>query len=286
MRQKANAFKDTHASKLIPTRRVPPLASQETLARLRWWLSQCDAEHADCSVGLSGETVGSTTALPTWLIDVGPTPPHGTPKLAVTKGRLGRYAALSHRWGGKNPLKTTQANLEQHKRGIPLADLPQTFLDAIHLARQLRLAYIWIDSLCIVQDSHQDWAQESQQMGAIYERAYVTVAATNGTDGDAGLFDGAGQATSYVKVPCDAEAPELGHVYFSRPAVQAQRDPGVRLEQSALNQRGWVFQEHALSRRLLHFMGSQVYWECQSGIVDDWEGIHHGTRTYSTPWPT
>jgi len=68
-------------------------------------------------------------------------------------------------------------------------------------------------------------------------------------------------------------------MYFSRPAVQAQRDPGVRLEQSALNQRGWVFQERALSRRLLHFMGSQVYWECQSGIacqsgiVDDWEGI-------------
>jgi hypothetical protein len=56
-------------------------------------------------------------------------------------------------------------------------------------------------------------------MGIIYERAYVTVAATNGKDGDVGLFNVVIRITSYVKVPCDAEVPELGYMYFSRLAA-------------------------------------------------------------------
>ena len=126
------------------------------MAQLGKWLKRCDSEHADlCSVGLSGERVGAMTALPTRLVDVGlvETP---TCRLAVTQGMVGRYAALSHRWGGKNPLKTMRANLDQHKQEIPLGRLPQTFQDAIRLTRQLGLGYIWIDSLCIIQDSPQD----------------------------------------------------------------------------------------------------------------------------------
>ena len=110
------------------------------------------------------------------------------------------------------------------------------------------------------------------------------MAATSSIDGDAGIFASGGKAVDYVRMPCDAQVPELGHMYFSsRPRAQAQQQPspspGVRLEQSPLNQRGWVFQERALSRRLLHFMSSQVYWECQGGmtcqsaISDDWQGI-------------
>jgi len=262
------------------------------MAKLGRWLKRCDSEHADCSAGLSGERVGTMTALPTRLVDVGLA---GTPmcRLAVTQGMVGRYAALSHRWGGKTPLKTMRANLDQHKQEIPLGRLPQTFQDAIRLTRQLGLGYIWIDSLCIVQDSRQDWAQESQRMGAIYEGAYVTMAATSGTDGDAGIFASAGNAIDYVKLPCDAQVPELGHMYFSRPVPLTQSlhqdDAGVRLEQSPLNQRGWVFQERALSRRLLHFMSSQVYWECQHGmtcqsaIADDWQGIRSWHGRFQIP---
>ncbi|KAK4442309.1 HET-domain-containing protein, partial [Podospora aff. communis PSN243] len=79
----------------------------------------------------------------------------------------------------KSPLTTTRATLEKHKRQLPAQRLPKTFQDAIELARKLRIRYIWIDSLCIVQDDAGDWASESKQMGMIYERRYLTIAATS-----------------------------------------------------------------------------------------------------------
>jgi len=227
-------------------------------------------------MGLSGERVEGDTVLPTRLIDV----LLEEPRLCITKCMRGRYTALSHRWGSKKPLLTTNISLGQHKRGIAVAKLPRTFRDAINLTRQLRIQYIWIDSLCIIQDSKEDWAAESQLMGTIYERSYLTVAATNNIDGDTGLFHSSivGSAPQYVEFPCDAARSETGSMYFSSP-VPRTKFPSLALEESPLNERGWVFQERVLSRCIVHFIDSQVYWECQggmacqSGLIDDWQGI-------------
>jgi len=89
----------------------------------------------------------------------------------------GPYIALSHCWGLESFIRTTQTNLESHYRAINHSDLPRTFKDTVTVAIKLKISYIWIDSLCIVQGSKEDWARHSQHMGIIYEKALFVVAA-------------------------------------------------------------------------------------------------------------
>lgn len=86
------------------------------------------------------------------------------------------YAALSHRWGRPGTtVCTTTANLDNRLEAISEAELSQLFQDAISTTRRLGLQYLWIDSLCILQDSHEDWERESVLMGDVYGNADITI---------------------------------------------------------------------------------------------------------------
>ncbi|PVH86905.1 HET-domain-containing protein, partial [Cadophora sp. DSE1049] len=103
--------------------------------------------------------------LPTRLIDIGSLDGLERPKLTVSSGDRGLYVALSHCWGGETPLKTTTASLEQHCRSLPVRLISKTFLDAMTVTRELGFRYLWIDSLCIVQDSKLDWERRKCRHG-------------------------------------------------------------------------------------------------------------------------
>lgn len=109
-------------------------------------------------------------------------------KLHETDGEQSAYVALSHRWGDHQPLRLLCDNLSDFRRNIPWSALPKTFQDAIVFARRLDMPYIWIDSLCIVQDSKEDWFVQSSKMAGIYEYASITLAATVASGGTAGCF--------------------------------------------------------------------------------------------------
>jgi Heterokaryon incompatibility protein (HET) len=80
-------------------------------------------------------------------------------RLLATNGRRGHYATLSYCWGAleKHPLRTTQANILAHLNGINFETLSKTVQDAILVTREVGLSYLWVDSLCIVQDDREDW---------------------------------------------------------------------------------------------------------------------------------
>jgi hypothetical protein len=101
-------------------------------------------------------------------------------RLVPSAGQLGRYACLSHCWGQHRPVTTTKATLASFiADGIAWADMPATFRDAITLAEKLGIFYIWIDSLCIVQDDLDDWTRESLSMAGIYANGCLTIAAAS-----------------------------------------------------------------------------------------------------------
>lgn len=77
---------------------------------------------------------------------------------------------------------------ELHLREISLAQLSQTLQDAIEITRLLGFQYLWVDSMCMIQDDDNDWLQEPNAMGAIYENAYCTLAAADGIDGSFNLL--------------------------------------------------------------------------------------------------
>jgi len=107
------------------------------------------------------------------------------------KGEKGRYLALSHCWGVstiKERLTTTLATLDCRLETIPMSLMPAIFYDATIITRRLGYRYLWIDSLCIIQDSVEDWEVESQNMGNIYMNASLTIAAGAAKDSDGGML--------------------------------------------------------------------------------------------------
>ena len=90
----------------------------------------------------------------------------------------GIYICLSHRWDAASSLHiTTTVTLAAREYGIQLSSLPPTFQDAIKITRSVGLQYIWIDSLCILQDSKADWVEESAKMGTYYGSSWLTIGA-------------------------------------------------------------------------------------------------------------
>ena len=139
------------------------------------WLHDCNTTHVGCSVG-------DPPKLPTRVIDVGLSSSEGPkPYLLCSGGLEGRYVALSHCWGTaslSNPgFKTERHNYDDLQAGFVLESVPALFRDAIVTTWKLGIQYLWIDSLCIIQDSKDDWEAESAKMGSVYRNAYVTIVA-------------------------------------------------------------------------------------------------------------
>ncbi len=169
-----------------------------------------------------------------------------------------KYVTLSHCWGpaAKRPLCTTKANLQDHMASIPWNKLPQTFQDVVELCAQLRVPYVWIDSLCIIQDDPLDWKSEARKMGSVYENAYFTIAASAAQDSSAGLFK--------VRQP-PRMAPFPNQSGDGKPnQVHAHIGPDFEdaFNAAPLDRRAWVFQEYYLSRRSVHFTKQGLVWTC------------------------
>lgn len=138
-------------------------------------MNDCKAFHSKCQLG-------TTAWIPSRLLDVGSPGGSDDPKLTETAQKCiaEPYAALSHMWGDAKrhpPLQTITSKYESMKSGIPMWQLPKTFAHAVAVTRQLGLRYIWIDSLCILQDLPRDWQNEAAMMHKVYKYAEVTIAA-------------------------------------------------------------------------------------------------------------
>ncbi|KAH7324030.1 heterokaryon incompatibility protein-domain-containing protein [Rhexocercosporidium sp. MPI-PUGE-AT-0058] len=109
-------------------------------------------------------------------------------RLVEPRSATKRYAALSHCWGQFKQLRTDKENFEKHKEFLSLTELPRTFQDAVIVAKNLDIEYLWIDSLCIIQDCSGDWERECSRMASVYSGALVTIAASDAEDSSKGFF--------------------------------------------------------------------------------------------------
>jgi Heterokaryon incompatibility protein (HET) len=199
-----------------------------------------------------------------------------------------RYVALSYRWGSQNNLKTTKSTLEDHQKGIPLEKLPKTLFDAVIVTRRLGVRYLWVDSLCIIQDDTGDWAAEAAKMGDVYMNSYFTIAAHASDHADDGFLEQSLQRARAIPVGGSRN----GGMYDEETAAYAAwqereqaREPEKEsnqannlytitsnaffvmdgfnsqsyLEHSELSTRGWVLQERILSQKPIHF--------CKNGVI-------------------
>jgi len=178
------------------------------------------------------------------------------------------YAVLSHRWGGVHPFQLTTENIQDLTKKIEFLKLGLTFRHAViatkFLPDELNVRYIWIDSLCIIQNSKEDKDKEIPKMGLIYRNALICLAAKFGKDGRAGLFRkrNAQSLQSHMVRP---EWDEKGRTF----ACEDRRPEQTMLESSDIGKCAWCFQEAILAPRILHFSVQQFFWECSTLTLNE-----------------
>lgn len=227
----------------------------------REWMRLCDKDHK--SFKCCTET---NSQLPSRVLDVSD---NGLRLHVSRPGERGEYIALSHCWGTlsqarKRSFCTSSGNLKSRcTRGLDIGTLPKTFQDAITVTRELGKKYLWIDSLCIVQydDDLEDWRMESGRMGNIFGNAYVTIAATSARNATQGFLE-----RPRLRDPDSQFAKVHTSTYGTVLISSIIDDYHSDVENGVLNQRAWVLQERALSRRTIHFTANQTYWECGGGV--------------------
>ena len=167
------------------------------------------------------------------------------------------YVSLSHCWGDFDPPKLEIKTLQSFQVSIDPAALPSTFADAVDITRQLGIRYLWIDSLCIVQDDEHDWQRESAKMSQIYECAWLNIGASKALTATGGCY-----STRCVE--------DVNPVILASSQFDVQHDMSLNdlafwekdFEGSLLMHRAWILQEQYLSSRTIHFARNQIFWRC------------------------
>jgi hypothetical protein len=249
------------------------------------WIRECHSNHKLCL-----DTALEWTQLPSRLLDVHPRlgPSVVLVECENLENPRGRYATLSHCWGTSEIIKTTRDSLRQRKLSIGWEELPRTFQDAITLVRALGLQYIWIDSICIVQDDQLDWKRESTRMASVYSNSYLNIAATSASNGHGGCFTQ--RSLRHISRNIDTRSflvnksgnyhpdvfvrPSFDPIHYRYSAYTTNELNPLDAHTTPLLSRAWIFQERNLAPRTVHFHPSEMIMECKSDFFCECTGLN------------
>ncbi|RMJ15182.1 hypothetical protein CDV36_005125 [Fusarium kuroshium] len=236
------------------------------ISLVKSWLDKCEKEHGDkcCNPPwLAGSD--DTWLEPFRTIDV-------KERRIVNLPSQSRYIALSYVWGANSETpehrarrRLTSDNLSRltQVNGLDEVSLPKTVEDAIELTSKMGERYLWVDALCIIQDDIKDLSHQTSRMDLVYSRALFTIIAACGDDSESGLSGLPGRERDIFNRSVRL-SPEGFHL-----APTAGLFVNAPLERSTWSSRGWTFQERILSRRIMVFTPSQVFWTCEDAMWDE-----------------
>ncbi|KAF1998634.1 HET-domain-containing protein [Amniculicola lignicola CBS 123094] len=251
----------------------PYSGSPECLGLCRSWLEDCCSQHVTCK-----QLNVALNVLPTRVIDVEAEDDKGNarPRLVDGQGRTEKFAALSYCWGGERILCLTTTTQDDLRAGLPLDRFPGTLRDAIVVTHHLGLRYLWIDALCIQQDSTEDWNREAMKMRDVYKGAVVTIAAASSSKSSDGIFRHRGFSAAHCEIPWpNGDTPQP--TVFLRPGSEIWDDPA---RSSLMHTRGWTLQESLLAPRTIYLGAQLVTWECANGQKDEAGRALKATENY------
>jgi len=240
----------------ITLRRSFDRASECGMRLAKQWLSTCQEQHIFCPKL-------SDPVLPDRIIEILPgkgSEQDLTARLTCGNGALGQYAALSYVWGGPQTVVTTTQNIQSHYLILPFSRLGTTIQDAIRVTHGLGLRYLWVDSLCIMQDSKADKAQQISQMKRIFESSFVTIIAASAATASVGFLRQSSTPSSL----------QLPYWYDGSWGVVELKERWAWDSRSeVINSRAWTLEEKLLSPRKLIYSSHHMSWECRSETLYD-----------------
>ncbi|KAN0090058.1 Heterokaryon incompatibility protein (HET) domain containing protein [Hyaloscypha variabilis] len=198
------------------------------------WRQNCRDNHKTC-------TSNSTKRMPTRVLDI---------------GDQTSYATLSYCWGNSTEYAqpiTTTGNLKYKEAVIYLTTLPPVFQDAIIIARKLGYKYLWVDSLCIIQDSTDDWNTEASKMQQYYKGSSANIVAAAAKNPAYGIFDSADRLREKI-------------LYSHMGCGLSQEFEYRRI---FVEERAWTLQEELISPCSVIYTDTNIRWLCSEGLLSE-----------------
>ncbi|KAI1394385.1 heterokaryon incompatibility protein-domain-containing protein [Hypoxylon trugodes] len=238
----------------IDERSLPAIASDNSVcAEIRTWARGCQTSHPDCG------NLNWSRRNPTRLICI-----LSDSLVQIVETRhmeFLEYVSLSYCWGsnqeiGNKPIpetRTVRANIAQRRRPFPITDLRRTIQDVIRFIKGVGIQFVWIDSVCIIQDSAEDWATEASLMAGVYSNAHFTLCSVAVENADTALIRPREAWKHPIEPNCQLAGQHLSAV--SPPLHELKR-------QAPYSARAWILQEEKLSPRILYWTPQRMYWSC------------------------
>jgi Heterokaryon incompatibility protein (HET) len=225
----------------------------ELVEHARNLFEECVSSHPGCKLPY-------LPPLPSRVLDVGAAGDAHDPFLYVPENELGQrssYVALSYCWGEDAGafVVTTSSNIHERRAGIPLRSLPTTLREAVYITRRLNIRYLWIDALCIIQGSEEDWVKNAARMDEIYGNATLTISAAS-----------AASCTQGILTP----------LLYRNWKLPSDLDP----DKEPINHRAWTLQERLLSRRYTSFGTEYMTWQCRTETKVRYPGVEDASGPY------
>ncbi|KAJ4127763.1 hypothetical protein NW768_008036 [Fusarium equiseti] len=244
---------------------------------LRNWMGICEQHHSICQYDREPVSIPRFR-----LIDI-------NKKCVVQAGDSKRppFATLSYVWGRKPFLRLVKANIEElEKEGcLERLELPPTIEDAITVCEKLRIGYLWIDSLCIVQDDESVMLEVVDKMDSVYREGILTIVAASGADAYSGI-PGVRPNTRFLEQrPLEIRGMQLiDSVDENEFRIYTHlKDHPEWVSHTPWSRRAWTFQEALVSRRSLFFTSEQVYWSCREGLMSEDTTEHLDLEAFGKP---
>ncbi|KAF2667779.1 HET-domain-containing protein [Microthyrium microscopicum] len=269
------------AAEYVRGRSVVRRKNLYTYERIRNWLEDCDSSHDCCE----RQAVGSNIR-PTFLLDLSRTRnSRHLIKLHRVKDEDLKYAALSYCWGQEQPLACSTANIDVYLTQIEVVTLPKSIRDAIWVTRRLNLRFLWVDSLCVLQDDEYAKIHEIGRMEHIYSNAHVTISADCALNCMTGFLSVRRPFYKPISLPFRTPNNTVGNIKLisvEQPGRLPQDNESH--EKQPIHSRAWTFQESFMSRRIVIYSEYKIFWVCARASSTD--GGNQTYVNYSTPTST
>lgn len=251
----------------------------------RYWYQQC-LSHSTCRKWRQ-----DSRGLPTRLVRIwkpgNDSPDFISAQLCETKNLPldTVYVTLSHLWGDNQIFQLRKGNNQDLRRSIPFDQLPRVYQDAMNISTELGINYIWIDSLCIIQDSKEDWVYEARRMGDVYQYAACNISAagyqkSTSLERLVGEIGRSGDPLLFADCVLDFQNTRETHLFKGLYVRAEEAALRVAVDGSVLNSRAWIAQERALSPGIIHFTPELMWWECNHCFAN--EGFPTTTTSHET----